>query len=371
MDVTTGFLEPKSRCGKLQRHFGSKNLLLDATTSFWKQNSHCWMLRRVFRSKNVVAASYNDFLGDYIFDSPRAKDILQPHKLISLWDMIRFFGKEFIELFTEHLSFVDRVAQHKIHKDGDSAELVFNDSKYIASHVDAQLRQCEHLGLAATAAQVAHLKDKVTFWEANAPKYQEICTLIEGIRVSLRKDFSALLFAHITSDKAKFFEQEKLFGPEVYDGFESARADIKNAGNCLAADLNTAAIFHLMRVAEWGIRALAFDRRVKFDKGPIEMQGWKAIISNVEGEIKKVSNWPKSKQRAQAEEFYNGALEEFRGFKDAWRNHVMHTRGNYNANDALGVMEHVKRFMVSLGRRITENNRTPIKWTKKQIVSES
>ena len=39
--------------------------------------------------------------------------------------------------------------------------------------------------------------------------------------------------------------------------FKSAKDDIGAAGNCYAADLHTAAVFHLMRVAEKGMKALA------------------------------------------------------------------------------------------------------------------
>lgn len=177
-------------------------------------------------------------------------------------------------------------------------------------------------------------------------------------------------FVYIPKAQAAYFEKDSLFGDAVALSFPSIKAELKEAGNCLAADLNTAAVFHLMRVAERGMRSLANDRRVKFDKGPIEMQDWKSIVGQMEKEIAKVSNWPKSKQRAQAEEFYNTALEEFRGFKDAWRNHVMHARRNYNDKDAVGVLSHVCRFMQLLSTRISETTRTPVRWTTKQVLQE-
>src|SRR5208282_2687692 len=73
-------------------------------------------------------------------------------------------------------------------------------------------------------------------------------------RISHKLDFCH--FIYIPSAKTKFFEPLELFGNKVYQNFKSARTEIKDAGNCLAADLNTAAVFHLMRASEFGLRAL-------------------------------------------------------------------------------------------------------------------
>src|SRR4051794_4802873 len=52
----------------------------------------------------------------------------------------------------------------------------------------------------------------------------------------------------------------EIMGAEVKAAFPSAMPDVLEVGNCLAAECNTAAVFHLMRVAEVGLRALASDR---------------------------------------------------------------------------------------------------------------
>ena len=49
---------------------------------------------------------------------------------------------------------------------------------------------------------------------------------------------------------------EGLMGAAVLKSFPSATNDLREAGNCLAADCNTAAVFHLMRVAEWGLKGV-------------------------------------------------------------------------------------------------------------------
>ena len=90
-------------------------------------------------------------------------------------------------------------------------------------------------------------------------------------------------FVMIENSKSEHLENEALFGDCVWASFPSAREDIKSAGNCLALNLNTAAVFHLMRTAELGMRALAENLKVRLkQKGkskPIKHAGWDDIIT--------------------------------------------------------------------------------------------
>ena len=48
------------------------------------------------------------------------------------------------------------------------------------------------------------------------------------------------------------------------------------------------------------------------------------------------------------------SLTFIRGFRDAWRNHVMHTRAEYSREDASAVLSHVKRLLQTLAVHIKE-----------------
>jgi hypothetical protein len=62
----------------------------------------------------------------------------------------------------------------------------------------------------------------------------------------------------------------------------------------------------------------------------------------------KLAKIKRGKKKQQLQEFYNPALSEIEAFKDAWRNHVMHNRKVYAAEDALAILAHVKRFLTLL-----------------------
>jgi hypothetical protein len=108
-----------------------------------------------------------------------------------------------------------------------------------------------------------------------------------------------------------------------------------------------------MRATEYGLRTLARKLRVPFPK-QYELKTWEGLIKDIERQIQQIINKPKSPQRAKDLEFYNAAAAQFRYFKDAWRNHVMHTRASYDEYQAMSVMIHAREFMQHLATRLSE-----------------
>jgi hypothetical protein len=173
-------------------------------------------------------------------------------------------------------------------------------------------------------------------------------------------------FLYIAPERAEYVDNDALFGSTVNATFPSAVFDIRESGNCFAAECSTAAVFHLMRAVEWGLRALCVDLgfrrlRVKNKKTgkvtytPLGWVEWETILNQlklrVTDRIAKAKRGPK-KQIYQ--EFYYPALQDIEAIKDAWRNHVMHTRREYTPEDARSVFSHVKRLMVNLTTQVSE-----------------
>ncbi len=177
-------------------------------------------------------------------------------------------------------------------------------------------------------------------------------TELENLQEILRSELLYRRFAYISPAVAEFFEQEKLFGQEVYDAFPEARVDIKDAGNCVAADLNTAAMFHLMRVAEFGLRRLAKRLKVALThKGkphPIEYADWKKVIDACKAKIANAQAASPGPKKQELLEQYADVADHCAFLKDIWRNNVSHTRKPYKRQDALAALERVRGFTQSL-----------------------
>jgi hypothetical protein len=150
----------------------------------------------------------------------------------------------------------------------------------------------------------------------------------------------------------------------IYDGFVTdfpkAAGDVKEAGNCIAVDCGTAAVFHLMRGVEWGLRALSLDlglleTRYRDKLVPIEYSQWEQILNQLHPKIEeRVESLPRGPAKQDAQEFYLALWFDIKGFRDAFRNHVSHTRKTFSQKDADAILDHVRRFFVLLKTRISE-----------------
>jgi hypothetical protein len=123
------------------------------------------------------------------------------------------------------------------------------------------------------------------------------------------------IFLRVPDFRRACIDNEQLFGQAVYEAFPSARADIRDAGNCLAADCNTAAVFHMMRAVEWGLRALCVDlgyQRLrcknkltnKVTYKPLEYSDWEGIVGQVKSRVhEKLGRLKRGRQKQALQEF--------------------------------------------------------------------
>jgi hypothetical protein len=192
----------------------------------------------------------------------------------------------------------------------------------------------------------------------STPNFSVIDSQLMGIENSLWYELFERKFTFIPKSKAVYFEQNCLFGEIVSKNFPSARNEIKAAGNCFAADLFPATIFHLMRTVEYGLRALAKDLKVPITEDELEYKEWKIIIDQIYSKVRDLTESAQGspKEKAELREFYNGVLSEFSGFKDVWRNNIMHTRKSYNELDANSVLTRVGDFMKRLATKVSESS---------------
>lgn len=168
---------------------------------------------------------------------------------------------------------------------------------------------------------------------------------LEDLALDLLLELREPKFLHIAPERRSLYEQqEPPFGSNVESIFPDATRDVSAASRCLALDEWTACIFHSMRVIEHGLRAFAERLGVTFP-GPMELENWRNIIDKIEQEVRKLEQLPKSHDKSQKTKAYSQAASQFRYFKDAWRNHVSHSREHYDEREAEIVYNHVRDFM--------------------------
>lgn len=166
--------------------------------------------------------------------------------------------------------------------------------------------------------------------EGNNPYCAEaLVHQMEGIRSQLMVLIGSRKFAYISPDVQLYFEQDKLFGDAVSILFPEAQRDIKDAGNCLAADLSTAAVFHLMRVAEYGLRALARKVHVQLTHNgksqPLDTATWDKVINATKKNLEAAHTLKHGPKRAEKIRSLADAADRCSFVKDIWGNDVNHT----------------------------------------------
>jgi hypothetical protein len=219
--------------------------------------------------------------------------------------------------------------------------------------------QCKTIGL-DDGADEAMLYKAYALESKNNPK--GIQALGRVLVTSLRAKLDKRVFLWVKPNCTALVDNNNGWGAAVSAAFPSSRRDIKEAGNCLACDCGTGAVFHLMRATEVALRALARDRRVTFPKGSIEQKQWGEILGQLRAEIGELGrrdskNWPSDEVRQAQIRFYQEAVVMFNAFNDVWRRHVAHAHDGafYEARRAIAIWNDTKRFMTQLANRISEH----------------
>lgn len=306
-----------------------------------------------------------------------------PRSPISLLDIMR----EFIaDNMCQWQDMIERLLEQTDKPAG--ALLSKKESKRIKHNFDIYFGndcECEKLGWEEMESRRQHVQFLLSLmldkkFHAKKPQtFEEINRAIFELKLAFFHALATHKFVMIETSKCDFLEHKNLFGKQVAKTFPSARDEIKAAGNCLAMDLNTAAVFHLMRAAEIGMRALAVNLGVKLTyKGkpkPIEHGVWDQIITQIENKIRerhekyKPAKPPvgvpapsaKAKKMGKKEfeflKFCRMMANELFIFKEIWRNNTMHSITSYNESEAKGVFDRVRDFMQRLSSKVSETNR--------------
>ncbi len=166
-----------------------------------------------------------------------------------------------------------------------------------------------------------------------------------------------------SKEKGAILKRWKIEWHQCITSFPEIEAEIFEAIDCFALEKNTASVFHSMRVAEIGLRAIAKERNLVFPKGKmVEWANWQEIITALDAEIKAIGLKKACMAKDQALAFYSGARADINGFKDEYRNLVMHVRSTYDEFQANRAMFTVRNFMNRISIKIDERS-LPVDWS--------
>jgi hypothetical protein len=234
--------------------------------------------------------------------APEAGNRWPVRRLWSLLDMLRIFAEKYIQLGARIDEARNLFEQFSIEVEGKS---IFGLSpKENDEARETALREvltrltevCASLDLPVSSVLIA---DKIEF----LPRTQaEFDILIHSVIIELK----TRLFLFVPPHAARYYELDSILSERTKERFPSASAEIRAAATCFALDQHTAAVFHAMRAAEIGIRALADDAELKL-KHDVSLADWQEIQRGVQDKIGEIGKRPRSKERDTDLEFYSQA----------------------------------------------------------------
>lgn len=231
-----------------------------------------------------------------------------------------------------------------------NTELTAEDKNALREKLNTVESVCDKIHLVKVKGALQPFRDERLAVDRCCTK-EQVTSHLETIWLAIIGELKEKTFTFIPAEKANFFENKALFGHAVRQSFDSAKDDIRDAGNCLAADLPVAAVFHLMRVAELGLRQLAKTLRIKL-KNEIEFATWGEVIKALDNKLKEIENTQKrTSARDEKLRHYGGLLLDIRAFQHLWGNPVMHVRSRYKYQEAEAAFLHMKDFMQRLAKQ--------------------
>jgi hypothetical protein len=148
--------------------------------------------------------------------------------------------------------------------------------------------------------------------------------------------------------------KEPHFGKEVASKFQSLAAfEIDEAAKCLAFGRSTACVFHLMRVMEIGIKAVAQCLRIPDPIKPSERNWGKMLEAIKKQGIEQ--KWPTAVLRSTGDgALFEAIYASLDAVKNPWRNSTMHVENKYTNEEAEHIFAAVRGFMKKIASRMDE-----------------
>jgi hypothetical protein len=193
--------------------------------------------------------------------------------------------------------------------------------------------------------------------------YKSILDLLERLRDDIKIGAAREFFFHYPRELALMLNNIDRDWESILSAFPSSRQEIETGVDCYAMGDYSGTVFHMVRIAELGLRTIARERSVKSvgKRKPIEWGTWNDVLQAIEGQLKIVRQATPGPKKDAALNFYDTALSDLRTLQ-GYRDPTMHFREKYDKGQAYSAMFRTKSLMETLATKLSEKSHRNIKW---------
>lgn len=209
---------------------------------------------------------------------------------------------------------------------------------------------CTAMGLVSSTATIKRILALLD--QQPPPSYAKLQSLFDEWLGRLADEMNCVYYISLSPREAEDFSEPWKGWEQVARSFRSASPDIIEAGKCLGLGRYTAAVFHVMRVAEVGLRALGASLNIA-SLEPKANPTWDRILKKCDTELRK-DRKDRNPEWLAKEEFFASATANLHAVKNAWRNPTLHVEKHYDEEDARAIYSAVRTFMRHLSLQLAE-----------------
>ena len=255
-----------------------------------------------------------------------------------------------------NVAFVRNIGKPQI----SSVALTDEDEKRLTENLKFISHTCRNMSLSSAE----HRLDRLWTALRVGTNYSTLYTELTVLKQSIEDDIQFERFYHYPKEPFAAVIRMEADWAATFAAFPSkdVKFEISSGIDCYALGHPTAAIFHFMRAAEFGLRALARERRIRLGKNkPVEWGTWQEILQKLGVAQKEIEGWKAGDKKDAALSFYTSAIAALHSFKNEYRNMVMHVRREYATEDAGKALRQVRDFLNDLSKKVGDNTRGSIK----------
>jgi hypothetical protein len=272
--------------------------------------------------------------------------------LMSLYDLLQVYAERYVQIGLA-LESMAGYGQRETEKNV-GAVLIPTDFVILLDQLKGLKTHCDELDLAVSGQLIELAASHLRRCQAAnvAVGWSWMTHQIDFLTNAFQAELKKRTFLALPAARAEYYSITTLsFGETMLTSFPSSATELKEASRCFALGLDTASVFHSMRALETPLTALAKSLGVSH-----EYENWKTIIDRIESKIPELEQLPKGDEKSALFQFCSEAAKEFRYFREAWRNHVMHARGVYEYSDGLKTLRHARDFVEHLATKFSDAN---------------